>query len=134
MSTALFAAPKQIPSCSAQPFDILWEAVEILEYIEPRISRLHAKRLQECVVLEALGEDLPAYRIDRTVGPDGPIDSIRWEIFAESFQDYALLQTLGVQPGDTRLDVFEDFNRFPKDVEWLRTARRDLLRGCKQGC
>ena len=67
-------------------------------------------------------------------GPDGPIDSIRWEIFAESFQDYALLQTLGVQPGDPRLEVFEDFNRFPKDVEWLRTARRDLLRGCKQGC
>ena len=29
-------------------------------------------------------------------GVDGPIDSIRWEVFGESLQDYALLQTLGV--------------------------------------
>ena len=62
-------------------------------------------------------------------GPDGPIDSIRWEIFAESLQDYALLQTLGVRPDDPRLAVFEDFDRFPKQVGWLRAMRRELLAG-----
>jgi len=31
-------------------------------------------------------------------GAKGPIDSIRWEIFAESLQDYQLLQTLRVSP------------------------------------
>lgn len=60
-------------------------------------------------------------------GPDGPIDSIRWEIFAESFQDYALLQTLNMQPDDPRLAVFEDFDRFPKNRDWLRAMRRELL-------
>ncbi|MGI5868533.1 MAG: DUF4091 domain-containing protein [Kiritimatiellia bacterium] len=60
-------------------------------------------------------------------GPDGPIDSIRWEIFAESLQDYALLQTLGIRPDDPRLDVFVDFDQFPKQVGWLRAMRRELL-------
>ena len=39
-------------------------------------------------------------------GPDGPLDSIRWEVFAESLQDYAILQSVGVKPdefGGTKL-------------------------------
>jgi hypothetical protein len=31
-------------------------------------------------------------------GPDGPLDSIRWEVFAESLQDFAILQSAGVTP------------------------------------
>ena len=68
-------------------------------------------------------------------GPDGPIDSIRWEIFAESLQDYALLQTLVVRPDDPRLVAFEDFNQFPKQLGWLRAMRRELLEAAaKRSC
>jgi glycosyl hydrolase family 123 len=61
-------------------------------------------------------------------GPDGPIDSIRWEVFAESLQDYALLQTLGVEP--KRLSAFKTFEDFPKGADWyLGTLRRLLAQG-----
>ena len=60
-------------------------------------------------------------------GPDGPVDSIRWEMFAESLQDYALLETLGVDPADRRLAVLKDFDDFPKDGTWLTRMRRKLL-------
>jgi hypothetical protein len=60
-------------------------------------------------------------------GERGPIDSIRWEIFSESLDDYALLQTLGVDPGSPLLAPLKDFDRFPKDLSWLRRARRGLL-------
>ena len=65
-------------------------------------------------------------------GPEGPIDSIRWEIFSESLQDYALLQTIGIQPNDPRLAVFEDFDRFPKQLEWLRNMRSECLKAAAQ--
>ncbi len=62
-------------------------------------------------------------------GPDGPLDSIRWEIFAQSLQDYALLQTLGVDPGHESLADFRDFNDFPRTLKWLTQTRRQLLTG-----
>jgi hypothetical protein len=61
-------------------------------------------------------------------GAEGPIDSIRWEVFAESLQDYALLQTLGVEPDSRLLAPLRDFDDFPKDGRWLTRARRRLLR------
>lgn len=60
-------------------------------------------------------------------GPDGPIDSIRWEVFAESLQDYALLQTLGVDPNSALLSCLRDFDDFPKSGDWLLRTRRKLL-------
>jgi hypothetical protein len=60
-------------------------------------------------------------------GEAGPVDSIRWEVFAESLTDYALLQTLGVAPDGPALGAFEGFDRFPKDERWLWRARRELL-------
>lgn len=60
-------------------------------------------------------------------GPDGPIDSIRWEVFAESLEDYALLETLGVDPNGPMLAAFRDFDDFPKDEKWLRGALNKLL-------
>ena len=60
-------------------------------------------------------------------GVDGPLDSIRWEIFAESLQDYALLQTLGLSPDDERLAELQSYAEFPKDEQWIRTMRRRLL-------
>ncbi|MBN1341979.1 MAG: DUF4091 domain-containing protein [Phycisphaerae bacterium] len=60
-------------------------------------------------------------------GPDGPIDSIRWEVFAESLQDYALLQTLGVDRNGPMLSALKDFDRFPKDARWFTSMRKRLL-------
>ena len=60
-------------------------------------------------------------------GPDGPIDSIRWEVFAESLQDYALLQSAGVKPDDPMLASIHDYADFPKSADWLAEARRRVL-------
>ena len=60
-------------------------------------------------------------------GSVGPIDSIRWEIFSESLQDYALLQTLGIDPDCRMLKVFRDFDKFSKSERWLRQARKKPL-------
>lgn len=60
-------------------------------------------------------------------GPDGPIDSIRWEVFAESLQDYALLQSAGVEHDSPLLDPIKDYSDFPKSAEWLASARRKVL-------
>ena len=60
-------------------------------------------------------------------GPDGPLDSIRWEVFAESLQDYALLQTLGVPREGALLAPLRGFDDFPKTEAWLAAARRRLL-------
>jgi hypothetical protein len=60
-------------------------------------------------------------------GPDGPIDSLRWEVFAESLQDYALLQTATVSPDDPRLADIHDYADFPREASWIKTRREDLL-------
>lgn len=60
-------------------------------------------------------------------GKDGPIDSIRWEIFAEAMQDYALLQTLGIDRESKLLSAIKSFEDFPKDADWRRRARHALL-------
>jgi hypothetical protein len=65
-------------------------------------------------------------------GPHGPIDSIRWEVFAESLQDYALLQTLGVDPHGSLLQPLKSFCDFPKSADWLVRARRQLLTGSER--
>jgi len=55
-------------------------------------------------------------------GADGPLDSIRWEVFAESLQDMAVLQTAGVAPDDPRLADIKTYAVFPKSEDWLRKA------------
>lgn len=61
-------------------------------------------------------------------GQEGPVDSLRWEVFAESLQDYALLQSAGVDPDDTILADIEDYAEFPREESWLGERREDLLR------
>ncbi|MCU0961471.1 MAG: DUF4091 domain-containing protein [Pirellulaceae bacterium] len=61
-------------------------------------------------------------------GPDGPWDSIRWEVFAESLQDYAILQTAGIPPDDPRLAEIKTYADFPKSEAWLQQRLRDILR------
>lgn len=60
-------------------------------------------------------------------GADGPVDSLRWEVFAESLQDYRLLQTLGIARDDDRLANLHSFEDFPKSVSWREALRLDLL-------
>jgi hypothetical protein len=55
-------------------------------------------------------------------GPDGPLDSIRWEVFAESLQDYALLQTAGVDRDDPLFAAINGYGDFPRDPAWIRRA------------
>ncbi|UCC68101.1 MAG: DUF4091 domain-containing protein [Armatimonadota bacterium] len=60
-------------------------------------------------------------------GEDGPVDSLRWEVFAESLQDYALLQTAGLDPDDPALEAIQDYAEFPRDESWIAQRRADLL-------
>lgn len=62
-------------------------------------------------------------------GPEGPVDSIRWEVFGESLQDYALLQTLGIPYDHELLAPLKSFTDFPKSTSWRDGVRRKLLRG-----
>lgn len=60
-------------------------------------------------------------------GPNGPIDSIRWEVFAESIQDYAILQSAGVKPDDPLLSELRSYADFPKDEAWIDKAMESVL-------
>ena len=60
-------------------------------------------------------------------GSNGPVDSLRWEIIGESLQDYALLQTVGLDRDDPLLGEIKSFVDFPKTEAWRRRARRALL-------
>ena len=60
-------------------------------------------------------------------GPDGPVDSVRWEVFGESLQTYALLQTLGVDREDGILGSIRSFEDFPKSENWIHDTRRKLF-------
>ncbi len=60
-------------------------------------------------------------------GPAGPIDSIRWEVFSESLQDYALLQQVGMSPDDSSLEAIRDYAKFPKDAQWIAKQRKAIL-------
>ena len=61
-------------------------------------------------------------------GPDGkPLDSIRWEVFAESLQDYAILQTAGIKPDDAMLSGIGSYREFPKSEKWLEETLRKIL-------
>lgn len=65
-------------------------------------------------------------------GPHGPLDSIRWEVFAESLQDYQLLQTLQVQP-DALAKALVSYQEFPKTPAWIYQQRSHLLTAAGQG-
>lgn len=60
-------------------------------------------------------------------GPDGPVDSLRWEIFAESLQDYALLQASNLALDDPALAAIHDYADFPRDASWIALRRSELL-------
>lgn len=61
-------------------------------------------------------------------GADGkPLDSIRWEVWAEALQDYAILQTAGIKPDDPMLADIKSYADFPKNEQWIEAAIRTVL-------
>ena len=64
-------------------------------------------------------------------GPDGPVDSLRWEVMAESLQDYRLLQTLNVSRDDALFSEIRSFADFPKASAWRQETRAQLLARAK---
>ena len=61
-------------------------------------------------------------------GRDGqPMDSIRWEVFAESLQDYAILQSAGIKSDDALLADIKSYAKFPKNEEWLHRTLENVL-------
>ncbi len=60
-------------------------------------------------------------------GENGPIDSIRHEAYADSLQEYALLQTLGIERDDPLLSSLKSFEDFPKAEGWILKTRKALL-------
>ena len=61
-------------------------------------------------------------------GADGkPIDSIRWEVWAESLQDYAILQTAGIKPTDPMLADIKTYADFPKNEQWIDQTLHKIL-------
>lgn len=64
-------------------------------------------------------------------GAAGPVDSLRWEVFAESLQDYALLQAAGIPVDDPLLADIQDYARFPRSARWITQARQKVL-GCSK--
>ncbi|MBT4496868.1 MAG: DUF4091 domain-containing protein, partial [Gemmatimonadetes bacterium] len=64
-------------------------------------------------------------------GPAGPIDSLRWEVFAEGLQDYALMQSCAIDRNDKLLLPLQSFEDFPRSEKWIRAARLKILRGAQ---
>ena len=64
-------------------------------------------------------------------GPEGPIDSIRWEVFREALQDQRALELLETFVGrekalaivEEKLEHPLDFKRFPSDPNWVLSVR-----------
>jgi hypothetical protein len=61
-------------------------------------------------------------------GPEGPIDSLRWESFSEGMRDYALLQSAGIDPGDPLLGDIKDYFDFPRSEKWILDRRSKVLK------
>lgn len=64
-------------------------------------------------------------------GPEGPIDSLRWEAFADSLQEYSLLQTLDVPRDGALLAPLKSFEDFPRTEAWHLKARKALFAAIK---
>ena len=60
-------------------------------------------------------------------GPDGVYDSIRWEVFAEALQDYAILQSAGIKADSPLLDDIKSYRDFPKSEVWVDDIMAKIL-------
>jgi len=63
-------------------------------------------------------------------GRDGPVDSLRWELFREAMQDLRALQVLKRLGGDSAtarrilaLPDIQDMCTYPREADWIRASR-----------
>jgi hypothetical protein len=61
-------------------------------------------------------------------GEQGPIDSLRWEVFSESLQDFAILQTAGIKRDDRMFADLKSYADFPKSEKWIEETLQKLLK------
>jgi hypothetical protein len=70
-------------------------------------------------------------------GPDGPIESLRWEQMREGLQDFELLWMLGQKDPDRAdaicADMVPDPLTYKRDWRSLRAARRALVEAIAEG-
>ncbi len=60
-------------------------------------------------------------------GENGPIDSMRWEVFGESLRDLALLESAGVEADDPILAEIDGYDNFPFTDKWIYEARKRVI-------
>ena len=60
-------------------------------------------------------------------GPEGPIDSIRWEVFGMAMQAYQMFQTTVISRDDKLLKDIHSFADFPKTEKQREYLRRRLF-------
>jgi hypothetical protein len=60
-------------------------------------------------------------------GHNGPIDSMRWEVFAASLQDLALLRGSAVGRDHPIFAETRNFAEFPREERWIDESRRTVL-------
>ncbi|MBR4748423.1 MAG: DUF4091 domain-containing protein [Abditibacteriota bacterium] len=58
---------------------------------------------------------------------DGPVDSLRWEVFRELLEDFDLFTNLGVDKASPLLKDIIDYAEFPRDPGFIHKVRKALL-------
>lgn len=61
-------------------------------------------------------------------GPEGPLDSIRWENFYDTLQDYDLLTNLNFDKKSDLLKDLKTYAEFPRDPDFIWDLREKLLK------
>ncbi|MHB9071320.1 MAG: DUF4091 domain-containing protein [Sedimentisphaerales bacterium] len=64
-------------------------------------------------------------------GKNGPLDSIRWEVYRELFDDYRLLCAAGNKAGEDKImDILKDIHKpdeFPQNADYIRKIRSSIF-------
>lgn len=59
--------------------------------------------------------------------PDGPVDSLRSEIFFDSIEDYDLLANMGIDKASDVISEITSYKDFPRDEDFIYNLRKKLL-------
>ena len=59
--------------------------------------------------------------------PEGPVDSLRWEVFRELLEDHDLLKAVEADRTQTSLREIINYRDFPRDEGFIFKLRKALL-------
>jgi len=59
---------------------------------------------------------------------EGPVPSIRWEVYAEALQDFDLLSNLNINKKSELLEEITSYKNFPRDEYFILKLREKLLK------